>query len=91
MALKKPSAQLEANTKVINLLIDVLPNKILCRLEEYKIAHDLWTQLIELHKDSSRLEDRLREDQLKDQAEWESILPKIEGEIYGESYQEHKR
>lgn len=71
VVLKKPSAKSESN-----LMLEILPNNIVCRSGKYKSAHDLWTQLIEFHEEPSRLEDRLREDQLGDQTELESILPR---------------
>lgn len=45
----------------------------------YKNVHDLWMRLIELHVDTLKLKDKLKENQLEDQAKPESIL--LEGTI----------
>lgn len=52
----------EVNLKVTKLILDILSNNILYRLEKYKNANDLWMRLYE---DPLRLEDKLREDQFE--------------------------
>lgn len=37
---KEASFQRETNAKVIKLILEVLPNKIMCRIGKYKNAHD---------------------------------------------------
>lgn len=70
VALKEPSSEKETNENVIKLILEFLPNKILCILGKFKNAHDLLTRLIKLHDDPSRLEEKLRE---------ESIMTEIKG------------
>lgn len=42
-AMMKAYSQKEMNEKVIELILKVLPNKVVCRVGKYKKAHDLWT------------------------------------------------
>lgn len=71
-------SKLEIDTKVIKLWLDVLPNKVLCKLDKFKNAYDLWIWLIELHENPSRHEDKLRVDQFENQVEPKSTSSKIE-------------
>lgn len=56
----------KTNTKVLSLLLNIVPNNVLYRIGKYKNAHDLWTQLTKLQKNPSRQEDKLKEDQLNE-------------------------
>lgn len=48
VTLKQPFIQKsEASLKVINLLFNILPNKVLYRLGKYKNAYELWIRLID--------------------------------------------
>lgn len=57
-----------------------MPNDIMCRVEKYKNVYDFWMQLIVFHENLSRLEDKLRENQLKEWIELEFKFLGIKGE-----------
>ena len=60
LILKKPSQNSELNKNVSKIICNILPNNIICRLEKYKNAYELWTQLIKLHETPMELEDQVK-------------------------------
>lgn len=75
----------DTNNQVINLLINILPNDIICRIGKCKNTYNLWTRLTELHENQSVLEDKLRSNQLKERVGLESTLREIKGKSLAKS------
>lgn len=59
---RKSNQEIKENIKVINLLIYIVPNKILCKLDKYKNVNDCWMRPVNLHEDLSALGNKCKKD-----------------------------
>lgn len=73
ITLKRSIQNSKANRKIINLISELLSNKIIWRIREFKYAHDFRTRLNELHEDPSQLEDQVKRNS---KSEFESMTKK---------------
>ncbi|XP_042444069.1 uncharacterized protein LOC122029195 [Zingiber officinale] len=60
MALRRSTQNTEANRKVINSIVRLLPNEITCRIREHRDAYEFWTRMTKHHKEPMELEDQVK-------------------------------